>query len=167
MTVRGTLTLLGLFAVLATYLLLVPPPPAPHPSPGTPLLSVPADRVTSLAIVWADRRLRATRVGDGWRSDAGASFPADMIEDLLATLSTLRPTETLADGESAADYGLAPPGASLVISEGDTRLLQLDVGGRNPAWTGVYVRRTGGAGVELVGALLDWELGKLRETASH
>lgn len=165
MTVRGTVALLGLFAVLAAYLMLVAPPAARLPPLGDPLLAVPAARVTSLEIVWPDRRLRATRESDGWRLDGGAAFPAGVVEDLLATLTTLRPMERLAGNEGTADYGLGSPGTSLVLLAGDTTVLQLEIGSRNPAWTGVYVRRTGAGEIELVGALLHWEVEKLRAIA--
>ena len=42
------------------------------------------------------------------------------------------------------------------------RLLAMDIGTRNPAWTGSYARRDGRDEVLLVGALLRWELEKLR-----
>jgi len=38
----------------------------------------------------------------------------------------------------------------------------MDIGNRNPAWTGSYARRAGRAEVLLVGAVLRWELDKLR-----
>jgi hypothetical protein len=160
MTVRGTLALLGLFAVLAAYVILVPAP-TPHRPLAAPLLAEPVERVSALEIAWPDRRLRATRRGDRWQTDGGAPVAPGMVEDLLATLSTLRPTETLPAGEGTADYGLAPPAASLLLSAGGASVLRLEIGGRNPAWTGIYVRTTGDANVQLVGALLHWELEKL------
>jgi hypothetical protein len=165
MTVRGTLGLLALFAVLAAYVILVP---APGPRPlAAPLLTVPVERVSSLELVWPDRRLSATRVRDRWQMDGGTTLPPGMVEDLLATLSTLRPTETLPAGDGTADFGLAPPAAALLLSADGTIVLRLEIGARNPAWTGVYVRRTGDSSVQLVGALLHWELEKLHAMATR
>jgi hypothetical protein len=165
MTVRATLGLLALFAVLAAYLILVPAP-APRPL-AAPLLTVRGERVSSFEIVWPDRRLNATRVRDRWQMDGGTTLPPGLVEDLLATLSTLRPIETLPAGDGPADFGLAPPAASLLLSADGTTVLRLEIGARNPAWTGVYVQRAGDANVQLVGALLHWELEKLHAMATR
>jgi hypothetical protein len=45
-------------------------------------------------------------------------------------------------------------------------LLDLEVGAMNPSETAVYVRRMGHSPVLLVGALLHWELQKLRRVVS-
>jgi uncharacterized protein DUF4340 len=165
-TVRGTLGLLGVFAALAAYLLLVPPPAARLAPLVEPLLAVPAEQVDAIEVTWPERRLRATRLGGTWRSADGAVLPPGTIEDLLAALASLRPTETLAAPDGTVDYGLAT-GTTLVVSAEGVPVAQLRIGDRNPAWTGVYVRRTGSDDVVLVGALLHWELEKLRAAASR
>jgi hypothetical protein len=52
-----------------------------------------------------------------------------------------------------------------VLDDTET-LLALEVGATNPARTGVYVRRIGEPAVLLVGALLRWEIEKLRRVVS-
>jgi hypothetical protein len=44
-------------------------------------------------------------------------------------------------------------------------VLQLEIGSRNPAWTGVYAAAHRCREIELVGALLHWEVEKLRAIA--
>jgi len=164
-TPRGTLGLIGVFALLAAYLLLVPAP-AP-PALEEPLLTVPTDSVDALEVSWPDRQLRAHRNDGGWRLNDGAAVPSDMVQDLLATLSTLRPMETLRSGDDVADYGLDARAPTLIVSAGGTDVLRLRIGDRNPAWTGVYVQRSGSQDVVVVGALLRWELEKLHATATR
>jgi hypothetical protein len=68
-----------------------------------------------------------------------------------------------AEGAGLAEYGLAPAVERLrVLDDTGHELIALDIGNRNPAWTGVYARRAGSADVLLVGSLLRWELDKLR-----
>jgi hypothetical protein len=65
-----------------------------------------------------------------------------------------------------AGYGLGASAQRLLVTGADGRpLLALEVGERNPAWTGLYVRRKGEREVVMVGALLRWELEKLRDAA--
>ena len=164
MTPRGTLGLLGLFAVLAAYLLLVPPPtPAPLPES---LLAVPVETVDAIELTWPDRSLHARRVDAGWHVDAGEA-PPDAIGDLLGALSTLRPMEVLEAKEPIADYGLDTGATTLIVSASGTPVLHLAIGNRNPAWTGVYVRRIGSNDVLVVGALIHWELEKLHAMATR
>jgi hypothetical protein len=91
-----------------------------------------------------------------------------MIDDLLAALATIRPMDALPEGApDLTDYGFGSAATTLAVSAGAAPIVQLQVGDRNPAWTGVYVRRTGSAEVLLVGALLHWELEKLRRVATR
>ena len=161
MTVRGTLGLLGLFAALALYLLVVAPPPERPPPLEDPLLSVPAEQVTRLEVRWPDGHLEARRVDGVWRVDGEGGVASEAIDDLLAVLATLRPTTILARDVAAGDYGLGPAATSLTLSANGATVLHLLVGNRNPALTGVYVQRTGSDELWLVGALLHWELEKL------
>jgi hypothetical protein len=164
-TPRGTLGLLAVAALLVAYLLLVPPP-APPPLPES-LLSVPAESVDDVALTWPDAHLHVRRTDGVWRSDGGAVLPPDTVGDLLAALSTLRPMETLPGRDPVADYGLDARATTLVISAAGATVLRLRIGDRNPAWTGVYVQRSGSDDVVVVGALLHWELEKLHAMATR
>jgi hypothetical protein len=166
MSVRGTLGLLAALALLVSYLLAVDPPAARLPEPEDPLLTVPASRVNTLAVNWPDARLRIVRHDGAWHGDGHDALPAGMVDDFLAALGTIHPTDALTpSGADATDYGLGPAATMLTVSAGDAPILQLQVGDRNPAWTGVYVRRTGSTEILLVGALLHWELQKLHSAA--
>ncbi|HWP67203.1 MAG TPA: DUF4340 domain-containing protein [Candidatus Limnocylindria bacterium] len=163
MTLRGTLVLYAVLAVLAAYLLIVPPP-APPPGPES-LLGVPVESADTIEIAWPDAAVRFRRSDGSWRSDAGAVAPA-AIDELLEALAMLRPTENLGAPQEPADYGLDARATRVVVSAAGEPVASLEVGDRNPAWTGVYVRRTGSNDVVVVGALLHWELEKLRAVAT-
>jgi hypothetical protein len=168
MTVRGTLGLLAALALLVLYLVAVDPPSTRLPPLSEPLLAVPAVRVTTIEIVWPETRLHAVRRAGAWQAFGHAVLPAGSVDDLLAALATIRPMDTLTpSGTNAPDYGLGAAATTLTMAAGAVPLLQLQVGNRNPAWTGVYVRRNGSAEILLVGALLHWELEKLRRIATR
>ncbi len=168
MTVRGTLGLL----VVATALLVVVlmdraplVPERPLPTPETPaLLDAP---ITAVARVEWQRdadRLTLVRTSGGWHDAAGHRWPDDVVEVALDALASLHPHAVLSDGPiDYAQYGLAPVTERLRVLDGTgAELLAMDIGKRNPAWTGSYARRSGRSEVLLVGALLRWELDKLR-----
>lgn len=168
MTVRGTAGLMALLAAFCGYLWLSARPAVSPAPPGSPLLAVPAGRVTRIEIEWPDARLAAVRNAGTWRGAAGQSdVPAWQIDDLLATLATIRPVTTLARAErDAAQYGFGDAATAVRLDAGAEVALELEVGDRNPAWTGVYVRRTGSPDAHLMGALLHWELEKLHDSVT-
>jgi hypothetical protein len=165
MTVRGTAGLMALLAAFCGYLWLSARPAVSPAPPGSPLLAIPADRVTRIQIEWPDARLAAVRNAGAWRGAAGGSVvPTRQIDDLLATLATIRPVTTLAPAErEAAAYGFGDAATAVRLDAGGEVALELEVGDRNPAWTGVYVRRAGSPEAHLVGALLRWDLDKLHD----
>ncbi len=65
-----------------------------------------------------------------------------------------------------AAYGLGPDAMRLRVTGDAGTIADLDVGAMNPAGTGVYVRRHGEPAVLLAGALLRWEIEKIRRVAS-
>jgi hypothetical protein len=173
MTGRGTALLFALLVVLAGYLWVAelergarvrPPPPAPA---GPPLLAATPAELAGVELEEAGVQLRAERHGDTWTDGQGRPWRGDAVTSLLGTLATLRPVMVI-DPHPAnpADYGLGPPAARLrVIGRDGQPLLALELGERNPAWTALYARRVGTEEVILVGSVLRWELGKLRDTA--
>ena len=70
-----------------------------------------------------------------------------------------------ADPAEPSDYGLGPDTPRLRVMAAGKELLSLEIGERNPAWTGLYARLAGQREVILVGAVLHWELEKLRDAA--
>lgn len=168
MTVRGTVGLLaGATALLVVVWLDRAPilPDRPLPTPETPaLLDAP---VASVARVEWERdtdRLTLVRTPDGWHDAAGHPWPGDVVDIALDALASLHPHPVVSDGPiDYAQYGLEPATERLRVLDGTgTELLAMDIGNRNPAWTGSYARRSGRPEVLLVGALLRWELDKLR-----
>jgi len=166
-TARGTAALLAVLAALGAYLALAerPRPPAPHGPPA--LLGVPATAVARVDVDGKDGPLAALRGPDGWKGPDGHPWPGDAVDDLLETLASLPPLMVVdPDPHAPGDYGLGDGAARVEMHAADgRRLLGLEVGERNPAWTGVYVRRAGEPEVMLVGAVLAWELEKVRAAA--
>jgi hypothetical protein len=86
------------------------------------------------------------------------------LVDALASLEVLDVLE--AEPSDPATYGFGADALRLRVLSDHAELLALEIGATNPAETAVYVRRIGNAPVLLVGALLRWELEKLRRVAS-
>src|SRR5262249_25008175 len=168
MTVRGTLGLIGVAAALLILVLgdkraFIPERPLPTPE-GTPLLDVSADRVARLEWGRGPERLTLMHTSAGWYDAAGHPWPGDVVDVALDALVSLRP-RSVVEGEhvNMDEYGLAGSTERLRVLDGTGReLLAMDIGNRNPAWTGNYARRDGRDEVLLVGSLLRWELDKLR-----
>lgn len=143
-------------------------PRAPLPTPDTPALLDAAATVARLEWERGGERLTLMRSANGWSDAAGHAWPADVVESALDTLASLRPHVVApADEVDLAAFGLAATRERLrVLDDGGRMLLAIDIGNRNPAWTGWYVRRDGADDVLLVGALLRWELDKLHSADS-
>src|SRR5207237_8367352 len=109
----------------------------------------------------------AVRGGRGWTDAAGRPGSQEPVSDLLAALGALRPLATVdPDPAAPGDYGLGPGGRRLELAAADGRpLLALELGERNPAWTGLYARRAGEPAVLLVGGVRGWGLAEPRRAA--
>ncbi len=137
----------------------------PTAMPDTPpLLAAPAAAVARFEWIRGDDRLTLVRSATGWRDATGHAWPTVVVDAMLESLGSLHPSAVIA-GEAVdlAQFGLAPAAERIVVADtsGDA-LLAMDIGGRNPAWTGYYARRDGHDEVLLVGSLLRRELDKLR-----
>jgi hypothetical protein len=168
---RGTAVLLGVLAALAGYLWLVELPThrVERPSEeaaGAPLLSA-RDEVGRVELEAAGERLAAVRVGGRWTDPHGRPWRGDAVGALVASLAVLRPIMVIDPApREPAEYGLGPDAARLELRAADGRsLLRLEIGERNPAWTGLYARLGDRPEVVLVGAQLRWEIEKVREAA--
>jgi hypothetical protein len=151
-TVRGTVGLAVVFALLVAYLRLTAPGPG-SAADAQALLTPPLEGATRITLVEGGRTTEITRRDGGW------SAPG--VPDFLAALASLRVVAVIEDA-SPESYGFAPDASQLRIDSGAGPLVELELGANNPAETGVYVRRVGQRPVLLVGALLRWELEKLR-----
>jgi len=171
MTARGTVLLVGSLGALAAYLWVVELGPLraapPAAREAAPLLPVPPAAVARVELAEGVRRTTALRAEHGWTDAAGRAWPDGAVTDLIAALGGLRPLTTVdADPATPGDYGLGPGARRLELAGADGRpFLALELGERNPAWTGLYARRAGEPAVLLVGAVLGWELEKLRRAA--
>jgi len=174
---RGTLVLAVLVIAAGVYVWFENAGGRPDLSAGAPPVGVPTREPTHafdpvLTVAPADiSRVTLQRDGEqrvSQRQNArwtGVS-PADAVDEFLANLTQLGVLATIPAGDTElGDYGLAPPHAVVELSRADGRATTLQIGDRNPATTGVYVRRDGGK-VMLAGALLDWEVDKLFKALS-
>jgi hypothetical protein len=151
-TLRGTLLLAGVLAGLAGYLRFTAPAP---PQPESPALLPALERTTEVQIARGDTETRLVRGDGAWR--------AANADDLLDALESLRVLASIAHEPSdPTAYGFTPDAVRLRFLADGVPLAAIEVGASNPASTGVYVRRSGEPSVLLVGALLRWELEKLR-----
>jgi hypothetical protein len=167
MTARGTVGLLAVLAALGAYLWLVElrPPRATGADAVPTLLDVPT-AAARVELEHGDHRLHAVRAAVGWTDDAGHPWRSDAVGDLLASLASLRPLMVVdPNGEEAEAYGLATPERLRVVAADGRELSRVDVGQSNPAGTGLYARIDGRSEVVLIGAVLRWELDKLRQGA--
>jgi uncharacterized protein DUF4340 len=151
-TVRGTLVLAAVFAVLATWVALTRDRVSGGPAAVPAGLLAAADRVTGVELEDGAPAARTTR---RWGRPAS--------DDLVAALATLRPLAIVDDAPADPRvYGLAADAPRLRALAGTQAALDLELGSPNPAGTAMYVRQHGQDRVLLVGGLLHWELEKLR-----
>jgi hypothetical protein len=170
---RSTLVLIGLVIVVGAYLWLADGPPAADRAgsmrgqrsgaasvQALPKLLVfePVD-VLGIQLQRAGLTRGVQRQNGTWQ---GIDDPS-AVNDFLRTLSELRALMDIsASAKELAEYGLDPPlGMIQLHVNGQAQPLVLQIGDRNPATTGVYVRRGGDGSVVLAGALVEWEFDKL------
>jgi len=152
MTVRGTVGLAVVFAILVAYLRLTAPASGPEIDAAAHL-TPPLEGATRITFVEGGHTTEITRRDGNW------SAPG--VSDFLAALASLQVIAVIDDADPES-YGFAPDASQLRIDAGEVPLVELELGANNPAETGVYVRRVGQRPLLLVGALLRWELEKLR-----
>lgn len=167
MTARGTLILAATFVALAAWVLLIELPADWNPPPPPPaVLAEPATTVTQLELTAGPTVVVARRGPAGWVNDRGEPWPFGAIDDLLATLATLRPLRTIvADADEAARYHIGQRRLCLRRADGSI-VLDLELGDLNPAETALYARTTAQPAIVLLGSVLQWELRKLTPDAS-
>jgi hypothetical protein len=158
MTIRGTLGLAVLLALLVAYLVATPPPAGPERD-ATALLTPPLDGATRIEIAQAGRVTELVRRDGRW------NVPG--VPDLLDALASLRVLAVIDPGTDPASYGFGADAMRLRVSAEGRELVAIEVGAMNPAETGVYVRRSTQRPVLLIGALLRWELEKVRRVVSE
>jgi hypothetical protein len=154
---RGTGGMLAVAAALLAALWIGNRPEEPPIADAPPLLA----RTAVVARVEIRRESGTRR----FRADGRGRLLDDRGMDaggVVAALRTLAPLMTVAKAPGdPSEFGFDRDALRLVVRGDQSLLLDLEIGARNPAWTGLYVRRHGTRDVELVGALLHWELAKL------
>lgn len=116
-------------------------------------VAVPAGRINKLSVEQGAKRLRAERAGEQWRVIAPpATVPSDLVAALVDSLTTLPDVEVVAEqGGRLAEFGLAPPQATLTLGSDDDETHTVRFGSRNPAGTAVYAQLDDSPRVLLVG----------------
>ena len=170
-TWRGTIGLLGVLTALVGYLGLIEIPAHRDrtPLPSAPaLLTAGSEQPLRIELSEPGLGWEARRDGTEWKDTQGRAAPTPVVEDLIATLTALRPLMVVdAHPADLSAYGLGPDATRLRVFGSDGRtLLTLELGERNPAWTANYACVGGSTEVVLVGGVLRWELRKLRAIAT-
>jgi len=160
-TTRGTVTLVAVFTALLATLWWSGRPADESTIPSDPPLLAPTGPPTAVEIRLPDVTHRFENVGERWRTADGGADP-DAVPALLDALTTLTPLLVVdVAPDDPERFGLGPDAVRLLAWSGRSVVLDLDVGTRNPAWTGVYVRRHGTRPIVMTGALLTWEIAKV------
>jgi hypothetical protein len=167
---RGTAGLAVIAVVLGIYLWFEQPPQNNEPgshntleapqrqptAPVQPLLKFTPAEVTGIRLEHGGRTVEAQRRNGMWRN----TVPPGAIDDFLHNLTQLAVlSEIPATTGDLKDFGLQPAQSILQLQARDRGPLVLQIGDRNPATTGLYVR-VGDGPVVLAGALVEWEFEK-------
>jgi hypothetical protein len=172
-TARGTALLVAILLALVAYIWIAEVKPRRQATvradtdTTAPLLPESAGAVARVTLDDHGARLTAVRHERAWLDEHGRPWSGDAVNGLVAALRSLRPVMVVeSDPGEPREYGLGPDAVRLEVSaDGGRPLLALELGEQNPSATGVYARVGGHREVVLVGALLRWELDKLREAA--
>ena len=161
---RQTWILAGAALLLLVFILV-------HERPGSPATSVPrapsllppgcnAAAINAVQVRRASRPLLgAERVGEAWKLNEPFSYPASgaRVEAMLYLIqkaevrALLSPADLAARGQKAADFGLEPPEAVVVLHY-QTNRVEIHWGTNTPAGDQVYARVAGMPDVFVVGA---------------
>ena len=147
---RTTLIVVGVFAALLAYVLLVErerdPPPAPGitPSPTpAPVLDLAVADLQAIRLDDGARALRLAREGEGWTVDGRPADPYEIawrVDQLAAFQARLIVAEQIDD---PATYGLDAPALTLTLELASGASEVLHLGRQTPDGTGRYVQHVG------------------------
>jgi hypothetical protein len=157
MRLRRTVAL-AVFVLLGVVLVLAVRPPERRPvhraARGHRVFDVKERAVRGLEVRLDERALRARRTPAGWAVDGVAASPrlAAALDDLVATLATLRAVDVFRPRDGARFGFDAPRGAVTVETRGRRRHVVL--GASNAAGSTVYARRDRDPRVLQLGILL-------------
>jgi hypothetical protein len=155
---KPTLIVLGLFAALLAYVLLVEVKKEP-PSEGDvtptppPLMDYALGDLRAMRITDGQRTLRLEQGAEEWRITEPAEGAADYyallapVDDLLHLQATMIVVEQASD---LATYGLDPPAITLIVELTSGQEERVLVGRKTPDGSTFYVQRVGDARVYTV-----------------
>jgi Domain of unknown function (DUF4340) len=170
---RSTLVLALLILVVGTYLWMEEAPPPQRGTPptllGEPLIVDPhkpvrhllnfePQQVLGIQLQRGSETRASARTSGKWQGTPNGGA----IDDFLHSLAELGIVLDIPEGsKQLKDYGLEPPQSVVELrTPGRSTPLILEIGDRNPAVTGVYVRIGRDGPVALAGALVLWEFDK-------
>jgi hypothetical protein len=171
---RSTVVLTVLVIAAGAYLWFADAPATPPSRPGSvenkasgadavrtlqKLLVFDPVQVVGVQLERAGRTQRIHRENGTWQGIQDTAA----VDDFLRSLAEMRVLMDIpATAPGLVDYGLVPPRGVLALHLSDqVRPLVLQIGDRNPATTGVYVRVGEAGPVVLSGALVEWEFDNL------
>ena len=133
-------------------------PPRPTTQVVRHLVEIAPAEVIRVRITRNGETRVAERTGSVWRGATNSTA----VNDFLQNLTQLGILMDIPSGPAElTDFGLQPPQSEVQLQLRDDNMpFILEIGNRNPATTGVYVRRGSSAPVVLAGVLLAWEVDK-------
>ncbi len=167
---RGTIVLAVLVVIFTAYLWHEGPPahderpafeeitPRTPTTPMRHLVEIDPAEVVGVEVDSHGETRSAQRIDSGWQGAANPNAITDMLQN-LAQLGVLM--DIPSNPGELQDYGLERPHSELRLQlRNASTPLVLQIGDRNPATTGVYVRLGKSGPVVLAGALAAWEIEK-------
>lgn len=157
MSVRTTLVLLALLALLLAYLRFGPPgESSPSPSPQPPLFRLDPENVVALEVQTESGRAKLLRTSpDGpWQLEDGREADQFRVTSLIGRMSSPVPRRSLGPVAELAPFGLEPPRARVTISLQDGTATVLLFGDSTPDGTGRYMQLASSSEVVVVDSAL-------------
>lgn len=144
MRLRSTLILAVVLIGLGAYIYFVESKQMAEEGKKEKLLAVEPDAVTAVTLVYPDREIALAKTETGWQLTKPVSARADdtAVKTLLRAMADAEVTKTIADpGSNLAQFGLAPPAATVELAAGDKTLPAIEVGKTTAVSNATYVKR--------------------------
>src|SRR6185295_11896156 len=144
MRFRSTIILVLLLLGLGAYVYWVEYPKAQEEAKKKTLVEFKADDATGVSLVYADREITLSKVGDDWRLTKPLDSLADTttVKNLINAIAECEVkkelTETSAD---LSQYGLDKPLVTVTVKLKDKELPAILVGKNTPIGASTYVQR--------------------------
>jgi hypothetical protein len=162
-----SLALFILFALLAGYVYLYPPPPTPVEEEAAKLFPLGLGEVQRLEARREDEFIVAEKKQGNWSLVKPKRLTSQGLDRISGFVKAVEDTVKIdsvgiVPKERWAEYGMDSPSAVIALSfPPPAEPIALMLGGFNPARTRIYARFEGSGEIFLVGSLLDFEVGQL------